>query len=68
METQASSGLGTSSQIWDRRTFGAAVVSTTLDYMNRNENQNRMNNSYDFQKSVLGAAYTGKGTLADTIA
>jgi hypothetical protein len=62
METQSTSGLG-SSQASDRQIFGAQVVSKTLDYMN--QNQHGTNKDYDFQTSVLGAAYTGKGTLMD---
>ncbi len=60
METQATSDLGSSQA---RQIFGAQVVSKTLDYMN--QNQHGTNKDYDFQTSVLGAAYTGKGTLMD---
>lgn len=49
-----------------RQTFGAQVVAKTLDYMNQNSNlSGGMNADYDFQTAVLGAAYAGKGTLAD---
>lgn len=59
------SGLGVSSQVFDKQTFGAAVVSKTLDYMNKNKDQFSTNSSYDFQQSVLMPVYTGKGTLMD---
>ncbi|MEW5773415.1 MAG: hypothetical protein AB1916_07800 [Thermodesulfobacteriota bacterium] len=49
-----------------RQVFGAQVVSKTLDYMNRNQNMSGGGNAdYDFQTSVLGAAYAGKGTMVD---
>ncbi|EGY24062.1 hypothetical protein DA2_3713 [Desulfovibrio sp. A2] len=64
---------------WDKQTFGAAVVSKTLDYMNSpglggsgNSGSSgwsgSMSADYDFQKSVLGAAYSGKGVLFDGFA
>lgn len=64
MKTQTISGQS-STQVSDRQLFGAQVVGKTLDYMNQNQNQHRMNKDYDFQTRVLGAAYTGKGTLMD---
>jgi hypothetical protein len=68
MNTQGTSDLGVSSQVWDRQTFGPAVVSKTLDYMNKNQHRNQTNNSYEFQKDVLMPVYTGKGTLMDDMA
>jgi len=58
---------GTSSPpaAFDKETFGAAVVSTTLDYMHTNTNRYQNQNTYSFQKDVLGA-YAGKGTILDT--
>lgn len=64
---------------WDKQTFGAAVVSKTLDYMNSpgfggtggsgsTGWSGSMSNDYEFQKSVLGAAYSGKGALFDGFA
>ncbi len=52
----------------DRQTFGAMVVSKTLDTMNRWQQQHRgMGSSlYDFQKDVLMPVYTGRGTLLDS--
>lgn len=56
----------------DKQSFGAAVVSKTLDY--GNSNQFRHGNSfgsadadYDFQKSVLGGAYSAVGSVLDTL-
>ena len=52
------SGFGTSSgstsSISDKQTFGAQVVSATLDKMNQN-GFGQTNSDYDFQKSVLSA-------------
>ena len=57
----------TSSGISDRQVFGAQVVSATLDTMNQHGGSSSHNDSsYDFQTSVLGAAYTGRGTMLDT--
>ncbi len=67
---------------WDKQTFGAAVVSKTLDYMNspglgstggsgsaRSTGwSGSMSADYDFQKSVLGPAYSGAGALVDIYA
>lgn len=45
----------------DRQVFGAQVVAKTLDYMNQNHGSSSGQNAdYDFQKSVLGAAYGSK--------
>ncbi|NJB69396.1 hypothetical protein GGQ74_003098 [Desulfobaculum xiamenense] len=52
----------------DKTTFGAQVVSKTLDYMNQGALGGKSDHSYDFQKSVLGAAYSGKGSLFSKIA
>ena len=50
----------------DKQTFGAAVVSKTLDYMNSGSFGGlSSSNDFDFQTQVLGAVYTGKGTIAD---
>jgi hypothetical protein len=50
-----------------RQEFGAQVVSKTLDYMNSNSSSSSgFNADYDFQTSVLGAAYSGTGTVLDT--
>lgn len=52
----------------DRQVFGAQVVAKTLDYMNQNQGQSSGQNAdYDFQKSVLGAAYSPKGIFSFTV-
>lgn len=52
----------------DKQTFGAQVVSKTLDYMNSGNNYGPNNSQdYNFQKSVLDAAYSGKGTIIDNM-
>lgn len=56
--------------VTDKASFGAAVVSTTLDYMNSpkpgTSKPSDMNNTYDLNQSVLGAAYSGIGTIVDS--
>ncbi|MBP9944704.1 MAG: hypothetical protein KBF11_09155, partial [Desulfomicrobium sp.] len=56
-------------QPFDKETFGAAVVTKTLDTMNANahRHQNRTQDSYSFQKDVLMPTYTGRGTLLDDL-
>ena len=53
----------------DKQTFGAAVVSKTLDYMNSGSGSssasNDMSQTYQLSKDVLGAYASGIGTLAD---
>jgi hypothetical protein len=54
----------------DKTSFGAAVVNKTLDYMNSPTSGSKYNYgavdpSYDLNKSVLSAAYLGKGTILD---
>ena len=50
----------------DKQTFGAAVVSKTLDYMNSGSGSSgSLNSDYDFQKSVLGSYASGIGKLVD---
>jgi len=53
---------------FDKQTFGAAVVSGTLDTMNAgNSMQERMSQSFGFQKSVLSSALNPVGALTDKI-
>ncbi len=60
------SGKSSSPAPVDRETAGAAVVSKTLDYLNAGKKPSGSTGAdYDFQKSVLGAAYSGKGALVD---
>ncbi|WP_027720941.1 hypothetical protein [Maridesulfovibrio zosterae] len=49
----------------DKQLFGAQVVTKTLDYMNSNQFNSSNNSDYDFQKSVLGAKYSGVGVIAN---
>lgn len=52
----------------DKQTFGAAVVSKTLDYMNSGSHASAssdMSQTYQFSKDVLGAYTSGIGSLAD---
>jgi hypothetical protein len=51
--------------ITDKATFGAAVVTKTLDYMNSG-GSGSMSAEYDFQTKVLNAAMAGRGSLTDT--
>lgn len=63
-------GMQGMSQSMDKQMFGAQVVSKTLDYMNQNQHQNSCGGdaaSYDFQKSVLGAAYSGIGAIMNVM-
>lgn len=64
------SGNSYDSMPMDKQSFGAAVVSKTLDYGNSgaygsHSGSAGMEQSYDFQKSVLGAAYSGVGAIAN---
>ena len=62
-------GRGTSDAApFDKETFDASLVSTTIDNMNTNTNRYQHRNSYSFQTDVLMPAYTGRGTLLDSLA
>lgn len=50
---------------FDAETFGAAVVSKTMDYLNTDPMSSSTDQSYDFQKSVLGAAVEGSQRMID---
>ncbi len=64
----ASAGVGTPDTstiaVTDKETFGAAVVSSTLEAMNTDAS-GKTDSDYDFQTKVLGA-YAGSGTIVDT--
>ena len=49
----------------DKQTFGASVVTRTLDFMNQQDGFGS-NADYEFQKDVLGAAMLGKGAVTNT--
>ena len=56
------------SSTMDSQTFGAQVVTKTLDTMNSGNSFGSSSGSdYDFQKSVLSAAYGGKGGFSNLI-
>ncbi|MBU1610254.1 MAG: hypothetical protein KKC99_00280 [Proteobacteria bacterium] len=65
----AHAGLGSSAaglgagQPTDKETFGASVVSSTLDAMNTDAMGNS-DSSYEFQKKVL-SAFTGNGSIVN---
>jgi hypothetical protein len=57
-----------------RDTMGAQIITKTLDYMNGTNSLGygssvgiSNNADYNFQTSVLNAAYSGKGTFVDII-
>ena len=59
----------------DKQTFGASVVSQTLNNMNSGNGfggskgfGGSVGSDFGFQTSVLGAAFAGKGTIADMTA
>lgn len=63
----AESGFGNGElQALGKDTFGAQVVTKTLDMMNEGPSPSG-DSSYDFQKSVLSAVYTGTGTILDNL-
>ncbi len=68
MAISGTSSMSAMTQAMQKQTFGAQVVTKTLDYLNNNGTSynagNSMSQTYDFAKNVLGA-YTGKGTIAD---
>lgn len=59
-------GVGSAAP-YDRETFGAQVVAKTIDYMNTTPNGS-LDSDYDFQKSVLSAAFTPSGDIIDLYA
>lgn len=46
-----------------KETFGAALVTKTLDTLNTNPASGSVNADYDMQKDVLQAAYVGTGSV-----
>ncbi|WP_291328834.1 hypothetical protein [Desulfovibrio sp. UCD-KL4C] len=59
------SGDFTISAATEKQLFGAQVVTKTLDYLNSSQTSSSTNSDYDFQKSVLGAYFAGKGAIAN---
>jgi hypothetical protein len=62
---QAASSSGKSGAITSKAEFGAAVVSKTLDLLNKNKSDKStgITPSYEMQKSVLNAGLAGKGLV-----
>ncbi len=62
----------TLSKALDTQTFGASLITKTLDKLNTNTSglTAQVNSDYAFQKDVLSAAYADKGigTRLDTVA
>ena len=53
-----------------KQEFGAQVVTKTMDYMNSstvNSSDSGMSQTYDFNKSVLGAEAEGAQKMADLL-
>ncbi|MFP4398332.1 MAG: hypothetical protein ACLFPY_09650 [Desulfonatronovibrio sp.] len=68
MEIQSDIGVVQMAQSMSKETFGAQVVTKTLDDLNTNNNSSGSKDSdYDFQKSVLQAAVTGESTAIDKL-
>lgn len=59
MSDYSSMSIGSMASAMDAQTFGAQVVTKTLDYMNQHQSSGQSNSNYDFQKSVLGAWASG---------
>jgi hypothetical protein len=59
----SSLGQGAGSAITDKESFGAAVVSSTLDKLNSGPSGG--NSDYEFQKTVLGGHAASLGLVAD---
>ena len=66
MEIQASSEMAAMANTVSKATFGAEVVTKTLDYMNtKNGFGGTTSADYDFQKSVLSGAYSDHSKFID---
>jgi len=70
MSTDTSMGVGSMASTqtsMDKQLFGAAVVKTTLDYMNSGSGGpgggSDKNADYDFQTKVLEGGMMAKGTM-----
>jgi hypothetical protein len=49
-------------------TFAADVVTKTLDTLNAKDESSSSKTDYTFQRDVLDAVYTGRGTILDDLA
>ena len=67
MKIDDSMGMGSMNSVqpaMDKQTFGAAVVKTTLDYMNSDPmGGSGKNADYDFQTKVLEGGMMAKGMM-----
>ena len=59
MDAINGANLNSLAQTSDKQTFGAQVVSSTIDRLNTNQS-GQTNSDYDFQKNVLSGMGVGK--------
>lgn len=59
MDAISGTSLNATAQTSDKQTFGAQVVSATIDRMNTNQSGQK-NSDYDFQTKVLSGMGIGK--------
>ncbi len=66
MEIQSDAGLALMAQSISKASFGAQLVTKTIDYMNTNNKFGGSTDAdYDFQKTVLSGAYMGESSIID---
>jgi len=65
MDVSATDSVAQAANTMAKQTFGAEVVTETLNVMNQDQNNAGTNSDFDFQTKVLGAAYSGSGTMID---
>jgi len=63
MDVSATDSVAQAANTMAKQTFGAEVVTETLNVMN--QDNSGTDADYDFQTKVLGAAYSGSGTMVD---
>jgi hypothetical protein len=59
MDIGSAQGTASMAASMQKDTFGAQLVTKTLDYMNQDQNSGTTNADYDFQTKVLSAAGIG---------
>lgn len=57
MEIGSTSEVGLLASALQQETFGAQVVTKTLDYLNKDKSSGGINADYDFQTKVLSAGF-----------
>lgn len=70
MEIQSGAGLDVMAQSISKETFGAQLVTKTIDNMNTNNKFSGSGSTdadYDFQKSVLTGAYMGESSIINKL-